>query len=160
MKRVFLPLCCCLVLCLCACTGATQPKDVEINRNFTAKAQINYQSTAYTATIQSTDKGCNAVFSAPDELNGMKISYNGYSLSYELGGLEFEALPPKNATQFLQLIFEVLNALPESTTPNESGYSLSGRLNGCTYYLNISREQLSPVFLEIEGLDLAVNFFL
>ncbi len=145
---------------LCSCsTDLGSEKNVYINLSFTSKAQINYQETAFTAEIQSTESGCSAVFIAPQELEGLKISYNGTAFSYSLGELEFTSPNRKETQQFLKLIYEALRSPDRIISKSENGYAIEGRLNDSSYYININKEQLTPMFIEFQNPEITVKLY-
>ncbi len=141
---------------LCGCT--TEPAEVKINRCFSAKAQIQYQSTAFTADFTSDENGCSAVFSSPESINGLTVSYNGSEFTYSLNELTFTAPSKKEEQSFLRLFYEAVRNTAAVTTANESGYTVEGSIPAGSYYLNINKEQLTPVFFEIEEIGLTVSF--
>ncbi len=156
MKKLLSLILCVIFFLLSACSS--EPEKAEINRNFEAEAQINYQSTAFTAKIRSSRDGCSAVFCAPEELEGLEISYNGLEFSYRLGELAFTCTKLSQAQQFLPLLFEALNDQNAVFEKNENGYTATGTASGHNYYININNTQFNPTFFEIEELALTVKF--
>ena len=144
------------VFLFCGC--AVQPEEIKINRCFTAKAQIQYQSTAFTADFTSNESGCSAVFSYPEEINGLKIEYNGTGYTYTLGELSFTSPIKKENEQFLKIFFEALRDPDMIITESETGYTATGTVEAGAYYLNINNIQFNPVYFEVEKIGLTISF--
>ena len=148
-----------LVLLVFLFTGCSvQPEEIEINRCFTAKAQIQYQSTAFTADFTSNESGCSAVFSYPEEIAGLKIGYNGTGYTYSLGGLSFDSSIKKENEQFLKIFFEAVRDPETVITQTETGYIATGTVAAGDYYININNTQLNPVYFEVENIGLSISF--
>ena len=144
------------VFIFCGCS--VQPEEIKINRCFTAKAQIQYQSTALTADFTSNESGCSAVFSYPEEISGLKIEYNGTGYTYTLGELSFTSPIKKESEQFLKIFFEALRDPNTVITQTETGYTATGTVAAGSYYLNINNTQLNPVYFEVEKIGLNISF--
>ncbi len=140
------------------CSCAVQPEEIKINRNFTAKAEIQYQSTAFTADFTSNESGCSAVFSYPKEISGLKIEYNGIEYTYSLGELSFTSSIKKENEQFLKIFFEAIRDPDMIITENETGYTATGNISAGTYYLNINNIQFNPIYFEVEKVGLTIKF--
>lgn len=147
-----------IVLVFLFCSCAVQPEEIKINRCFTAKAQIQYQSTAFTADFTSDESGCSAVFSLPQEISGLKIEYNGTGYTYILGELSFNSGIKKENEQFLKIFFEALRDPDMTITENETGYTATGTVAAGTYYININNTHFTPVFFEVEEIGLSISF--
>ena len=147
-----------LVFVFLFCGCAIQPEEIKINRCFTAKVQIQYQSTAFTADFTSNESGCSAVFSYPEEINGLKIEYNGTGYTYTLGELNFTSPIKKENEQFLKMFFEALRDPNMIITESETGYTATGTVAAGSYYLNINNTQLNPVYFEVEKIGLTISF--
>ena len=145
-----------LVFAFCGC--AIQPEEIKINRCFTAKAEIQYQSTAFTADFTSDESGCSAVFSYPEEISGLKIEYNGTGYTYTLGNLSFTSSIKKENEQFLKVFFEAVRDPNTVITETETGYTATGTVTAGSYYLNINNTQFNPVYFEVEKIGLAIKF--
>lgn len=145
-----------ITVLLCGCT--VQPEEIEINRCFSAEAKIQYQSTAFTADFTSDENGCSAVFSSPAELSGMKIEFNGTDFTYTLGELSFSSGIKNENRQFLRALYDALRDPNAVIAETESGYTVQGVIPLGSYYLNINKEQHTPVFFEIEEIGLTVSF--
>lgn len=145
-----------LVFLFCSC--AVQPEEIKVNRCFTAKAQIQYQSTAFTADFTSNESGCSAVFSYPEEINGLKIEYNGTGYTYTLGELSFTSPIKKENEQFLKIFFEAVRDPDTVISPTETGYTAAGTISAGSYYLNINNTQFNPVYFEVEKIGLTMSF--
>lgn len=144
------------VFLLCGCS--VQPEEIKINHCFTAKAQIQYQSTAFTADFTSDENGCSAVFSYPEEINGLKIEYNGTDYTYTLGELSFNSSVNKENEQFLKIFFEALRDPDMVITESETGYTATGTVAAGSYYLNINSMQHNPMYFEVEKIGLTISF--
>lgn len=147
-----------VLIILSGCTAISTPQSVETDRNFTAKATITQNSAAYTADFEINENGCSVAFLLPEEIAGLKISFDGDSYTYQLGDLEFTSPPKNEVQQFLPLIYSALNDRSGTTTQEETHFSVQGRCEYGAYYININKETLLPTFLEIEGADLTVHF--
>ncbi len=145
-----------LVFVFCGC--AIQPEEIKINRCFTAKAEIQYQSTAFTADFTSDESGCSAVFSYPEEISGLKIEYNGTGYTYTLGNLSFNSSIKKENEQFLKIFFEAVRDPNMIISETETGYTATGTVTAGSYYLNINNTQFNPVYFEVEKIGLAIKF--
>ena len=144
------------IFVFCGC--AVQPKEISINRCFTAKAEIQYQSTAFTADFTSNESGCSAVFSYPKEISGLKIEYDGTGYTYSLGELSFSASSNKENEQFLKIFYEAVRDPNMTITENENGYTAQGATQAGTYYININNTQFNPVYFEVEKIGLTIKF--
>lgn len=144
------------VFLFCGC--AIQPEEIKINRCFTAKAEIQYQSTAFTADFTSDESGCSAVFSYPEDISGLKIEYNGTGYTYTLGELSFTSEIKKENEQFLKIFFEAVRDPDMVITPNEAGYTATGTVTAGSYYLNINNTQFTPMYFELEEIGLSISF--
>ena len=144
------------VFLFCGCT--VQPSEIKVNRCFTAKAKIQYQSTAFTADFTSDESGCSAVFSLPEDISGLKISYNGTGYTYTLGELSFTSPIKKENEQCLKIFFEAVRDPNMTVAESETGYTCTGTVAAGSYYLNINNAQLTPTYFEVEKIGLAVSF--
>ena len=147
-----------LVFVFLFCGCAVQPEEIKINRCFTAKAEIQYQSTAFTADFTSDESGCSAVFSYPEEINGLKIEYNGTGYTYTIAELSFTSPIKKENEQFLKIFFEALRDPDMIITESETGYTATGTVAAGSYYLNINNTQFNPVYFEVEKIGLTIKF--
>ncbi len=146
------------VLFLTGCSASTKPQEIEINRNFAAKATITQNSAAYTADFEINENGCSAAFVSPEEISGLKISFDGNSFTYTFNELEFTSPPKNEVQQFLSLIYSAINDRTGVLIKEETHYSVQGSTQYGTYYINVNNKMLIPTFLEIEQADLAVRF--
>ncbi len=145
-----------LVFVFYGCT--VQPEEIKINRCFTAKAEIQYQSTAFTADFTSDESGCSAVFSYPEDISGLKIEYTGTGYTYTLGDLRFTSEIKNENEQFLKIFFEAVRDPDTVIAGNETGYTATGTIAAGSYYLNINKEQFTPVYFEAEEIGLTISF--
>ena len=148
-----------LVLLVFLFTGCSvQPEEIEINRCFTAKAQIQYQSTALTADFTSNESGCSAVFSSPEKISGLTFSTDGNTTVYSLGELKFTAEETGHQTQLINAVYSAIVSLPETATLNEQTYILQGVSKYGNYIMYINKDDFIPTYIEYEDKNITVKF--
>jgi hypothetical protein len=143
---------------LCSCSFNNKPAEICVNRIFNAKADIQFNSTAYTADFTCKENGCNAVFSSPDETIGLEVSTDGENFTYSLGDLEFTSTETDYQTQLIGAIYSAIVTLPVSATENEETYILEGVSKYGNYIMYLNKENCTPVFIEYEDKDITVKF--
>ena len=146
------------VLFLSGCTVNTAPQEIEIDRSFAARAVITQNSAAYTADFEINENGCSAAFVSPEEVNGLKISFDGTAFTYSLGELSFTAAPKNEVQQFLPMIYAAVSDRAAAAVQEEEHYTLQGSTPYGTYYMNVNKDTLLPAFIEFEEADLSVRF--
>ncbi len=147
-----------LLIFLCSCAKSETPQKICINRIFNCKIDIHYNETAYTADFTSDENGCNAVFLSPECLKGFKITAKGTETAYSLESISFSSQNTPDKAPPIQAVYQAINAIPESATENESGYTLCGNTKYGSYVMNIDGKNLSPTFVEYEEADITVKF--
>lgn len=155
MKRLF---CVFLFVLFVFCGCHREPEKIQVNKNFSMKAEIEFNSTAFTADFISNETGCSAVFLSPDNIKGFRIDYNGIDYTYSFEDITFNSGADKAITGFTELFYHAIQSAPELITENETSYTLQGTVLGYLYYLNINKEVLTPTFFEVEQLNLTVRF--
>lgn len=143
---------------LCSCSFNNKPAEICVNRIFNAKADIQFNSTAYTADFSCNENGCSAVFSLPEEVSGLTFSTDGNSTVYSLGELEFTAEETQHQTQLINAVYSAIVSLPEKATLNEQTYILQGTSKYGNYIMYINKENFTPTFIEYEAKDITVKF--
>lgn len=145
-----------IILFLSGCTVA--PEEVKINKSFSLRAEIEFNSAAFTVDFISDESGCSAVFLSPENIKGFRIGFNGIEFEYSYGDISFSSGAKKEAENFLELFYFALRNPAAVITKNESGYTVEGTVKGYPYYLNINKEQLTPTYFEVEQQNLTVRF--
>ncbi len=143
---------------LCSCSASTEPSEICVNRVFNAKADIQFNETAYTADFTVNENGCSAVFSSPEEVSGLTFSTDGNTTTYSLGELEFTADETQHQTQLINAVYSAIVSLPETATVNEQTYILQGTSKYGNYIMYINKENFTPTFIEYEAKDITVKF--
>ena len=157
MKKFIALLSAILCVSLCSCS-ANKPAEICVNRVFTAKADIQFNETAYTADFTCEENGCSAVFSSPEEICGMTVSTDGDNFTSSLDGLEFTSGETTHQTQLLGAIHSAIVTLPVSATENEQTYILEGVSKYGNYIMYLNKESCTPTFIEYEDKDITVKF--
>ena len=146
-------------LTLCSCSADTDYSEICVNRVFNAKADIQFNETAYTADFTCNENGCSAVFSSPEEISGLTFSTDGNTTTYSLGKLEFTADETHHQTQLINAVYSAIVSLPETATLNEQTYILQGVSKYGNYIMYINKESFTPTFIEYEDKDITVKFY-
>lgn len=147
-----------LTVFLCSCRTAKKTEKICVNRIFTSQAEIQYNSTAYTADFTSDENGCNAVFSLPETISGLEIAVNSGGITYSLDSLTFTAKSTPEQTLPIEAICLAISSIPETATKTENVYTLCGRTKFGNYVMNIDAETFTPTFIEYDEAGITVRF--
>lgn len=146
-----------IVLIFCSCSINREPKEICVERIFTAKLNIQFNQTAFTADFTCDENGCSAVFLLPEEVNGLKVTTDGKSTVISLGELSFTADETNDQTQLINAVYSAINGLPDSASEAEKNYTLQGTNRYGKYVMNIDTKSMIPTFIEYEEIGITVK---
>jgi len=156
MRRLFLALASLVFLVSC---GPSVPPPMPVQ--LAAEAQVRFGESRFTAQVAQEHPGALMLeFTAPEELQGMRLSLQGDNASLRYGELDVElpanALPAANAAALLNHVLLRL-AQPGAegfTRVRGGGWTLKGTANGLHYQANINAE---GVLTQIEAPSAALE---
>lgn len=155
MKRFFvLPL---ILLLLCGCTKTKQVEPILNNISFTA--QIEYGDDNFVCDTTLADNALNLIVVEPSEIGGLTLSFTKDSAQAEFNGITFNPdLDSIPQGAIAKVLLAVLNDVKAKTiTCVDKNCEITSKVDDYKYKFIFSPSGL-PILLEIDNLDLKINF--
>ena len=148
-----------LVMSILLCTGCKDGgllvKSPDMNVPFQSDVKVQANELEFEGTIKRYGTGLwSMTVTAPETLDGLKITYNDEGVTAELDGLTLEiAMEDLNSSAVFAQIFKAVDSAASagtlSCTETEDGKVFSGEFAGGEYKLTFEPQTLVPVAIEI-----------
>ena len=148
-----------LFLIISGCKQSDKSIELKLNAiSFTA--DITYYNENYIADCVINDEGdFSAQLTSPENLTGLKFSYNGTECIIEYNGIKIDKaeniLPQSSAVGVINEIMKTVDGA--SITNGKGNYELKGSANGSDYTLTFAPSGL-PISLQVSDLGMKVLF--